>query len=110
METLCRNSIELIKYSRSIVVQHINTVETMTYYVLGKWIIEEQQQGKDRAKYGERGIDNLSAALKKESGKGFSRETLRNARKFYQIYKDRIPQTLFTEFTELSRKGMKFGK
>lgn len=49
METLCRNSIELIRYSRSIVVQHINTVETMTYFVLGKWIIEEQQQGKDRA-------------------------------------------------------------
>ena len=39
----------------------------------------------------------------------FSRETLRNARKFYQVYQDRIPQTLFTEFVEEKSQTL-FGK
>lgn len=109
VESLCRNSINLIRYARSLVVQHINIVELMTYYALGKWIVEEQQNGNDRAKYGERVIDHLSEALTEEFGRGYSRETLRNARKFYQVYQDRISQTLFTEFVEQKSPTL-FGK
>lgn len=98
VESLCRNSIDLIRYARSLVVQHINLIELMTYYALGKWIIEVQQDGNERAKYGDRIIDRLSEALTEEFGRGYSRETLRNARKFYQVYQGRISQTLFTEF------------
>ena len=70
----------------------------MTYYSLGRWIVEVQQQGKHRAEYGKKIIINLSKKLTEEFGKGFSESTLEKARKFYLTYKERISETLFTEF------------
>ena len=61
-------------------------------------IVEVQQQGKHRAEYGKKIIINLSKKLTEEFGKGFSESTLEKARKFYLTYKDRISETLFTEF------------
>ena len=48
MEALCRNSIDLIRYARGLAVQQINIIELMTNYALGRWIVEEQQNGQDR--------------------------------------------------------------
>lgn len=45
-------------------------------------------------------INRLSEALTEEFGRGYSRETLKNCRRFYLEYKDRIGQTLFTQFKE----------
>ena len=55
----------------------------MTYYALGRWIVEEQQHGEYRAGYGKRVIRALSDRLNAEFGKGFSIDTLENTRKFY---------------------------
>ena len=60
---LCRNSIELIQYARHIAEKQVNQVQLMTFYSLGRWIVEEQQQGESRAKYGQQVIRNLSEAL-----------------------------------------------
>lgn len=109
IESLCNNSIKLIRYARGVVVQHINIVEVMTYYSIGKWIVDIQQKGNDRAAYGESMFNRLSEALTREFGRGYSRETLRNTRKFYQIYQNRIPQTLFTEFVSQKSQTV-FGK
>ena len=98
MDDLCRNSIDLIRYARGLAVRQINIIEIMTNYALGRWIVEEQQNGQDRAKYGARVIDHLSEALTEEFGRGYARESLRNARMFYLTFNDRISQTLFTEF------------
>ena len=98
MEALCRNSIDLIRYARGLAIQQINIIELMTNYALGRWIVEEQQNGQDRAQYGARVIDRLSEALTEEFGRGYSRETLKNCRRFYLEYKDRIGQTVFTLF------------
>lgn len=54
MDTLCRNSIELIQYARKIAAKQINLVQLMTYYALGRWIVEEQQHGEHRAGYGKK--------------------------------------------------------
>lgn len=43
----------------------------MTYYSLGKWIVEVQQNGNERAEYGKQIIKNLSEKLNQEFGKGF---------------------------------------
>ena len=72
----------------------------MTYYALGYWIVEEQQSGKDRAGYGKKVIQTLSDALNTEFGKGFSVDTLENARKFYLNYQDRISEAVFRKFVE----------
>ncbi len=109
MESLCRNSIDLIRYARGMAVQQINIIELMTNYALGRWIVEEQQNGQDRAKYGAHVIDRLAEALTAEFGRGYSRESLRNARKFYITFQDRISQTLFTEFA-IEKSQTVFGK
>lgn len=54
--------------------------------------------GEMRAKYGSRVIKTLSEKLQKEFGKGFSEDTLKNARKFYLTYKERIRETVFSLF------------
>ena len=40
IDTLCRNSIELIQYARKIAANQVNLVQLMTYYVLGYWIVD----------------------------------------------------------------------
>ena len=57
-----------------------------------------EQEGNERAKYGKQIIKDLSAKLNDEFQRGFSESNLENARKFYLCYKDRISETLFTEF------------
>lgn len=98
IDSLCNNSIELIRYARGLAVSHINIIELMTNYALGRWIVEEQQQGKDRAKYGAHVIDRLSQALSEEFGRGYSKDTLKNVRKFYLTYKGRISEALLSLF------------
>ena len=98
IENLCRNSIDLIQYARQIAAKQVNLVQLMTYYSIGRWIVEGQQQGKSRADYGKQVIKNLSDVLTEQFGRGFSEDTLKNARKFYLTYKDRISETVFNLF------------
>ena len=100
MDALCRNSIELILYTRKIAARQINLIQLMTYYALGRWIVEEQQAGEHRAGYGKKVIETLSNRLNAEFGKGFSADTLENARKFYLCYQNRISEAVFRKFTE----------
>ena len=100
INSLCRNSIDLVRYSRGLAVRNINYIEIMTNYALGKWIIEEQQNGSDRAQYGDKIIAKLSDALSKEFGRGFGFDSLNNCRKFYLIYRDRISSSVLKMFTE----------
>ena len=95
IENLCRNSIDLIQYARQIVAKQVNMVQLMTYYSIGRWIVEEQQQGESRAQYGKHVIKTLSDALTEQFGRGFSVDTLENARKFYLNYQDRISEHCF---------------
>ena len=98
MNDLCRNSIELVEYARSIAARQINLVQLMTFYAIGRWIVEVEQQGESRAKYGRQIIKNLSEVMNTQFGRGFSVDTLENARKFYLTYQDRISETVFRKF------------
>ena len=53
LHELCKNSIDLIEYARGITAKQINIIQLMTFYSVGRWIVEEQQQGESRAKYGQ---------------------------------------------------------
>lgn len=80
---------------------------TYTYFEIGRMIVEEEQNGKERAEYGKQILKGLSQQLTKEFGKGFSLSSLEQIRKFYLIYSNstmllrilniQIPQTLSTE-------------
>lgn len=98
IDKLYLNTVDLIQYARSLAVKQVNFIQLMTYYSIGRWIVEEQQEGNTRAKYGQQVIKNLSEKLLNEFGRGFSGDTLKNARKFYLIYKERISETVFSLF------------
>lgn len=41
LHILCQNSIDLIEYARGITAKQINIIQLMTFYSIGKWIVEE---------------------------------------------------------------------
>ena len=55
---------------------------------IGKRIVKEEQQGKERAEYGKEIIKNFSVELSNEFGKGFSKRTLWEIRQFYLLFSD----------------------
>lgn len=42
LNKLCKNSVDLIEYARGITGRQINIIQLMTFYSLGRWIVEEQ--------------------------------------------------------------------
>ncbi|MGK5091902.1 PDDEXK nuclease domain-containing protein [Deltaproteobacteria bacterium TL4] len=63
--------------------QSVNSTMVEAYWNIGRLIVEEEQQGQERAQYGEGLIQGLSVRLSKEFGKGFSERNLRSMRGFY---------------------------
>ena len=76
----------LLKVARRKVVHSVNQSMVLTYFEIGRIIVEEEQNGKERAEYGKQILKGLSEELKKEFGKGFSVENLDRMRKFYRTY------------------------
>jgi hypothetical protein len=66
----------------------VNSVMVEAYWLTGKRIVEEEQQGKERAAYGEEILKTLSVELTKEFGKGFSERNLRDFRQFYLTFQE----------------------
>ena len=58
------------------------------YWEIGRRIVEEEQNGKERAEYGKEIVKNLSKELTEEFGKGYSYRTLREIRQFYLMFSD----------------------
>lgn len=70
------------------------------YWQIGKRIVKQEQEGSERAKYGEAILKELSINLTHEFGKGFSEPNLRNFRQFFLTYPDfQICYTLCSELT-----------
>jgi len=76
----------ILHRAKSSIYQTINTTMTQTYWEIGKRIVEEEQDGEKRAKYGKAIIKNLSDELTKEFGKGFSADNIKGMRRFYLAY------------------------
>ena len=76
----------LLKSARENIVSTINSTMAKTYFLIGKRIVEEEQNGEKRAEYGEELVKNLSLKLTKEFGKGFSKRNLWQMKQFYLAY------------------------
>jgi len=76
--------------------QAINLALTLRNWLIGYYIVEYQQNGQDRARYGEKLLENLSKDLKKRIGKGFTKRTLEMFRQFYVSYP--ITKSLISQF------------
>ena len=81
----------LIAEARSHVARAVNSAMVTTYYEIGRHIVENEQNGQQRAQYGKQVLQELSARLTAEFGKGWSVETLTNCRKFFSVYSKSYP-------------------
>ncbi len=76
--------VSILEQARGNVVRTVNSNMAMAYWLIGREIVQELQDGKKRAEYGKQVIEDLAVQLKKRYGKGFSAPTLWNFRQFYQ--------------------------
>ena len=92
----------IIDDGRKLAYGAVNSAMIETYWKIGQRIVEEEQQGKERADYGKNLIDALARQLSHDYGKGFSARYLRSFRKFYlimpsiEIWKSRFPNLTWT--------------
>jgi hypothetical protein len=77
---------DLLREGRKQAAQAVNTVLVQTYWQIGKYIVEFEQKGNERAEYGTELLDRLSKDLTATYGKGFSRSNLVYIRKLYFIF------------------------
>ncbi|MFN1217692.1 YhcG family protein [Chryseobacterium kwangjuense] len=81
---------DLIEKSKESVVRNINTTMLLTYFEIGKTIVTDEQNGKNRAEYAKETLRNLSRQLSKEFGRGYSVDNLQWMRKFYLTFQGRV--------------------
>jgi len=106
-----RSVAELIQSARHLLEKQVNTAMVVTYFEIGRRIVEREQQGLKRAQYGKKILQRLSDYLTAQLGKGYSVENLKLMRRFYVVYAgraigesvitqsaDSIGETVFTQF------------
>jgi hypothetical protein len=82
---------ELILSARATVSRGVDLVQVHTNFKIGRRIVEQEQKGKSRAKYGEAVVMALAERLTAEFGRGFSASNLAYMRTFYLLYRGRLP-------------------
>jgi predicted nuclease of restriction endonuclease-like (RecB) superfamily len=106
IETLYSNIKQIIEQTRSKVYHAANFAMVQCYWRIGKLIVEEEQNGKQKAEYGKQLIEALAIKLASEYGRGFDKTNLWNMRKFYNTFKklDAVRQELsWTHYRHLMR-------
>lgn len=81
----------IINSNKEKMTYQINNALINTYFLIGKTIVENEQNGNIRAEYGKEILLKLSKKLTNDFGKGFSRTALQNMRLFYNKYKNCQP-------------------
>lgn len=76
----------IIQQAKSQVYSAVNSAMVQAYWLLGRRIVEEEQDGNKRAEYGKYVIATLSQELTEEFGRGFSVRSLREFRQFYTTF------------------------
>lgn len=84
---------------RNQAVQSVNTALTIRNWLIGYYIVEFEQKGEDRAKYGDRLMELIGRKLQGRGLKGISLTTLKMSRDFYKAY-PQISQTVSDQFKQ----------
>ncbi len=88
-----RRICDILAAARTGVARTVNTAQVLSNWLIGREIIEAEQQGKHRADYGESLLKTLAQQLKQDFGAGYSYSNLKYIRQFYLIF----PQLLSAE-------------
>lgn len=86
IHSLTEQIIKAQQYFKKFALSQINNALTFRNWIIGFYIVEYEQQGNDRAEYGENTLKILSDKLSKTGIKGFSDRNLRLCRQFYLEY------------------------
>jgi predicted nuclease of restriction endonuclease-like (RecB) superfamily len=78
--------VALLETARRAVARSINAAMTVTYWEIGRRIVEFEQGGADRATYGDALVERLARDLTQRFGRGFSRQNLGQMRAFYRAW------------------------
>lgn len=99
-ETIFVNDLRtIVSAARDASYRMANLMQVAQNWLIGRRIVEQEQQGKIRAEYGKHVVELASQVLTKEFGQGFSETQIRNFRKFYLTFSGlRIQQTVPAEF------------
>jgi len=76
----------ILQQARSKAQTAVNSAMVEAYWLIGKRIVEEEQQGEKRAQYGQKVLKNLAQSLASEFGKGLDERELRRLRQFYLYF------------------------
>ena len=86
LTSLADKIVQVIEEGKQALVFSINETIKTTYWKIGRYIVEFEQEGNRRAKYGTSLLSNLSKLLRARVGRGYSHPNLNNMRKFYLMY------------------------
>ncbi len=107
--SLLKDLRQIIARGRAVAYASVNAAMIDTYWKIGQRIVEEEQHGSKRAEYGTGLLNELSAVLTAEFGKGFDARSLRFYRQFYlffpqeKIWDTRVPNLSWSHFRMLLR-------
>ncbi len=101
-DSLFDRVVSILEQARLNIVRTVNSQMVIAYWLIGREIVEDEQQGKARAEYGKRVIEDLSRRLTERYGKGFSVANIRNFRQFYITYQERGSEIHYPPGSELS--------
>ena len=86
MQALLADIRHIIAQARERVARSVNHERTVTYWHIGRRLVEEEQSGNLRADYGKRLIADLGVTLTKEFGDGFSANNLWRMKDLYLTF------------------------
>ena len=85
---------EILEAARSNIARTVNTTQVIANWLVGREIVEEEQQGRKRAGYGAELLADLAARLKLEFGAGYGVDNLEWFRRFYLEYPRLLPEQI----------------
>lgn len=88
--------------AQSSAVKAINRMQTMRNWLIGYYIVEYEQHGKDRAEYGTKLLKKLEERVNR---KGMTRNTFQSARNFYRMYPQIIENFQINKSASMSCKS-----
>jgi len=89
--------------------KQVNVAMTLRNWIIGCHIVEYEQSGKDRAKYGNKVLETIATRLKEKGVKGLAETNLKLFRQFYATY-PQIRQTLSDELKPVDLQSIKISQ
>ena len=85
---------QIVRAARNMAYAAIDYAQIQANWLIGQRVVEQMQEGKERAEYGAHIIKIASVALTEEFGSGYSETNIRNFRAFYLTFNNlQIQQT-----------------